>query len=127
MRVKDCNIDDSFSTVLKTDSAFDVAEKFGDVKSVIVLEGKKPVGIITAMDWVRRVLMQRKNPEKTTAGEIMTSPVETVRLDDDLRVASEIMTKNNYLTLPVVDDDGRFAGMITIYDVAMNVREVKNQ
>ncbi len=125
MQVKDCNINDSFSTVLKTDNVFDIAEKFEGVKSIIVLEKKKPVGIITAMDLVRRVLMKRKDPKKTTASDIMTSPIEMIKLDDDLKLASEIMTKNNYLTLPVIDDNERFVGVITIYDIATKVRKIE--
>jgi len=123
MQVKDCDIGDDFSVVNKNENIFDVSQRFTDIKSVVVLDNDKPVGIITTMDLVRRVLMARKDPEKTTAGEIMSSPVLTVKLTDDLRTVSGIMTKNGYMAVPVVDDEGKFSGALTIYDVVSKLKE----
>jgi len=117
MKVKDCEIKD-YVTALKNENIFDVAKKLGYNKSIIVLdENNKPVGIITAMDLVRRVLVAGKDPGKTLAEEVMTSPVVTAKLDDDVRKVVDVMLKNDFLTLPVVDGNDKFTGVISVYDV----------
>lgn len=116
MKVKDCKISD-YVTASKDDNIYDVTKKLGYNKSIIVLDKKKPVGIITSRDLVRRVLMARKDPKTTLAKDIMTKPVVTAKLDDDLKRTSEIMLNKDFLTMPVVDKKGLFSGVITVYDV----------
>lgn len=49
--------------------------------------------------------------------EVMTRPVVTVRRTAALRAAAVPLAEDGYVGVPVVDDDGRLAGILTVGDV----------
>ncbi|ULE31523.1 CBS domain-containing protein [Mycobacterium sp. IDR2000157661] len=49
--------------------------------------------------------------------EVMTRPVITVRCAAALRAAAVPLAEDGYAGVPVVDDDGRLAGMLTVGDI----------
>ena len=59
--------------------------------------------------------------------DIMSSPVVSVKLDDDLDEVGKLMFEKGYMSMPVVDDDGNFTGLITYFDylgkIAQKVKE----
>ena len=117
--VKDCRISDEYSVVNSGQNVYDVAEKMRYLKSVVVVDKNKPVGVVSAMDVIQKVLMKRRDPGKTSVKDIMTSPVKTANMDDDLQKVGEMMTKNNFLSVPVVDGKGYFIGLLTLSDILM--------
>jgi CBS domain-containing protein len=52
-----------------------------------------------------------------TAGELMSSPAITVQPQDSLVQAARVMERHRVERLPVVDDDGRLAGIVTRRDL----------
>jgi CBS domain-containing protein len=58
---------------------------------------------------------------KTTARDVMTSPVKTVAADCSLAHAASMMAENHLQRLPVVDSAGRLAGMLSRLDVLRTV------
>jgi CBS-domain-containing membrane protein len=64
---------------------------------------------------VRR--QQQKKAHAVTAAELMTSPACTVRPGDTVEQAARIMYLRNVKRLPVVDTDGRLAGIVSRADV----------
>jgi len=59
---------------------------------------------------------QVKKAHAVTAAELMTSPAYTVRPDDTVEQAARIMYLRNVKRLPVVDDGGRLAGIVSRTD-----------
>jgi len=51
--------------------------------------------------------------------ELMTTPVITCQTDDTLDVAARLMWEHDCGAIPVVDHEGRLAGIVTDRDVAM--------
>ena len=51
--------------------------------------------------------------------DIMTANVVSCRKDTDLATAARLMLEKRFGTLPVVDEHGRVAGIITDRDIAM--------
>ena len=51
--------------------------------------------------------------------ELMTSPVRTLSTEDTLNCAAKLMHDHALGCVPVVDDGGRIAGIITDRDIAM--------
>jgi CBS domain-containing protein len=51
--------------------------------------------------------------------DIMTTDVVSCRKDTDLATAARLMLEKRFGTLPVVDEHGRVAGIITDRDIAM--------
>ena len=76
------------------------------------------IGVITDRDIVCRVVAQGKNPLAYTAEICMSDPVVTVFEDTALDVVLATMEKHQIRRLPVVDNEGRCAGMISQSDVA---------
>jgi Mg2+ transporter MgtE len=61
-------------------------------------------------------------PLNTKVYEIMSTDLITVKVDDDQEDVADIITKYNLLAVPVVDEDKKLLGIVTVDD-AMEVME----
>jgi len=87
-----------------------------DLSSIVIVEGERPIGIITEADIVRRVIAKERNPKATRAREIMSSPLFTVTPDTGLTDAMRIMAKSNIRRVVVLKNDS-LSGIITSRDI----------
>jgi CBS domain-containing protein/sugar-specific transcriptional regulator TrmB len=101
-------------TVSPSDSVSNIVETMTkkDAGAVIVLEGTKPLGIITEKDILNRVINTQKDPAKTLAKEIMSTPLITIDHQQTSSQALEIMHKNNIRRLAVVSAE-KLVGLLT--------------
>jgi CBS domain-containing protein len=106
-------------TVLETTSVADIAHRMHEtsVGSVVVMQGSRPVGIVTDRDLVLRVLYRRADPLKTTAKDVMSAPLATISEGEDALSAASIMREKQVRRLPVVRKDGSLAGIICMDDL----------
>lgn len=81
------------------------------------MQDERPVGIVTDRDLVLRVISADKDPAKTVVEEVMTP--NPLTLDEELGLfeALEIMKSEGVRRFPVVDVDGKLAGIFTVDDV----------
>jgi CBS domain-containing protein len=85
------------------------------VGAVAVVDGERRVaGIFTERDVLRRLVLSSHDPEKTSVCELMTTPVELATLATGLAEAMSTMVERHYRHLPVVDDDARLLGIVSI-------------
>ena len=78
---------------------------------VVVIEGKKPIGIITESDIIRNLVSKKISPkEKVT--KIMSSPITTLRNDIKLEKANKIIDTKHFRKYPVVDNEN-LVGLVT--------------
>jgi CBS-domain-containing membrane protein len=81
----------------------------------------KVVGVVTETDLLALVAGRhprgRRAAEQATAGDLMSRPAVTVGLDDPVKAAARLMRKQRLQRLPVVDRDGRLAGIVSRSDV----------
>jgi signal-transduction protein with cAMP-binding, CBS, and nucleotidyltransferase domain len=84
--------------------------------------GTAPLGIITERDIVRRVVAESKDPNSTTAYDIMSKPLITVGPEATIYDAALIMTKYGIRRLPIVRDN-TLLGIITSSDLARRMYE----
>ena len=89
---------------------------FGEIP--IIDAADQPIGVVTDRDIVRRVVAQGKNPIGYTAESCMTQPVVTVKTDAVLEDVVATMERHQIRRVPVVDSEGRCAGIISQADVA---------
>lgn len=91
------------------------------IKSVIVSdEDDRPVGILTSTDFVR-MAADGNRPAESTVGDYVTADIVTTAPETTVHDAADLMIDHDISHLPVVDDDGRLAGMVTTTDVAAYV------
>src|SRR3990172_3199228 len=76
-----------------------------DIGSVFVTENGTPVGIVTERDLVRKLLGEGRDPAEVKLSEIMSSPIVTVGPDAKVGEALEIMARNGFRRLLVMDGD----------------------
>lgn len=86
------------------------------VACVLVVRGSEPVGIVTEWD-VLGLVADGTNPEETTVGEIMSTPVRSIDADRSLADAADTMTRENIRNLLVRTADGETVGVVTQRDV----------
>ena len=88
-----------------------------EIGCLIVTRNAKAVGIITERDMLNRVLGMSRDPEKTKASQIMTSPLVVADPEMDLEKAARLMFKMKVKKLPVVSE-GNLLGLVTLTDIA---------
>lgn len=89
-------------------------EKIG---SVLVMEEGALAGIFTERDVLVRVVAAERDAARTRVEEVMTSEIVGVRLKTTVDEAMQIITAKRCRHLPVIDEDERVVGLISIGDV----------
>ena len=84
---------------------------------VIVDENKRVAGIFTERDVLRRVSLSQRDPGSTPVRDVMTTPVEMATRSTTPSEALATMVERHYRHLPIVDDDGRLLGILSIRNV----------
>ena len=92
-----------------------MAEK--NIGAVLVMDGDALVGIMSERDYARKVILLGKSSKDTLVSEIMTPRVLCVRADLSVDECMALMTGKDIRHLPVLGDDGRVVGVISIGDV----------
>ncbi|MDD1714533.1 MAG: CBS domain-containing protein [Methanoregulaceae archaeon] len=97
----------------------EVAELMSDsnVGCVVITNDLCPVGIVTDRDIVTRVLAPGKDPKKTAISEVMTRDPVVVEDGTGLFEAMQLIRDEWVRGLPIIDGDGRLAGIITLDDI----------
>ena len=91
-----------------------------DIGSIIVVQGDRPVGIITERDILRRLVEPCLAPETLTARQIMTSPVFTISETADIEETANFMARKRVKRLPVMNNS-KLVGIITYTDIVTKV------
>jgi CBS domain-containing protein len=75
------------------------------------------LGIFSERDYARRVILKGRASKETLIREIMTERPITVTEDDSIEDCMGIMTDKRIRHLPVVDEQNKLMGLISIGDV----------
>ena len=95
-----------------------------DIGSVVVVQGERPVGIITERDILRRIVEPCLAPETLTARQIMTSPVITIDENASINEAAKLMAKKRIKRLLVTRNNDELVGIITFTDIVTKVPDL---
>jgi len=101
-------------TTLFSDTISSIAEKMvsKNIGAVIIMSGGTPTGIVTERDIVEKIVRARRDPNKTRAQEIMSSPLLSIEVDRSIADALELMRKRKTRRLAVTRK-GRLVGIVT--------------
>jgi CBS domain-containing protein len=107
-------------TVEPQTSVVDVARimRDEDLGAVLVTEGDHLRGLVTDRDLVIRALAEGGDPQQTTVAGACSDDVVTVRPDEELDHAVELMREHAVRRIPVVDE-GHPVGIVSLGDMAM--------
>jgi CBS domain-containing protein len=86
------------------------------IGALIVVEDGDVVGILSERDYSRKVVLQGRTSRDTTVAEILT-PAVTVRRRDGISKCMQLMTSHRIRHLPVVTEDNRPIGIISMGDL----------
>jgi len=100
-----------------------VMNKF-DIGSVVVVQGERPVGIITERDILKRIVEPCLAPETMTARQVMTSPVIAIDENASVNEAARLMVKKRVKRLLVTRNNDQLVGIITFTDIVAKVPEM---
>jgi CBS domain-containing protein len=111
--VKVVRPDTSIKEVVATMNKFSIG-------SIIVVQGERPVGIITERDILTRLVEPCLAPETLTARYVMTSPVVTISETASLEEAAGLMAKKKVKRIPVMNNE-KIVGIITYTDIVFKM------
>ena len=111
--VKVVRPDSSVKEVVATMNRFNIG-------SIVVVQGDRPVGMISERDILRRVVEPCLSPETLTAGQVMTSPVYTIKETASINEAAKLMAEEKVRKIPVMKKD-KLVGIVTFTDIVTKV------
>jgi CBS domain-containing protein len=89
------------------------------VGAVVVVDGDRPVGVVTDRDLVVRALA-RRTPDDGRVDSVMSTGVVCVDADAELHEVTAILSSHPFRRVPVVDHD-RMVGMVTLDDLIVRL------
>lgn len=97
------------------------AHTIGDVKRVVEETGTGGILILDKNDKLVGIVSTRdllfENDDKRPLSEIMSKTVHTAPPDTSLKDAERMLHKHRVEKLPLVDNEGRVAGLVTLKDI----------
>jgi CBS domain-containing protein len=101
-----------------TKSALDATKLMAEreVGSLVVMDGNKPVGIITDRDVMIQVVAKGLEPSRVKVVEFMSKPLITVGLETPMIEIAKLMEEHGIRRVPVVER-GEVVGIVTSTDM----------
>ena len=93
---------------------------FNNVSCVVVVEDKKPTGILTERDIIQ-IIGHNINLNVTRLVSVMKSPVIAISEEIDIPEAANLMVINGLRRLVVVDGEHNIIGIVTQTDIIKNL------
>lgn len=87
------------------------------IGALVVLEGGRVAGMFTERDVLRRIVAAQRDPVQTRVAEVMTEEVACCTPETSIDEARGAMKNRRIRHLPLVDNDRRLLGMISIGDL----------
>jgi CBS domain-containing protein len=92
--------------------------KSENVGSLPVCLESRLLGALTDRDITVRVTAEGRDPRTTLVRDAMSHPVVTIRPQQELAEAEQLMHDHQVRRLPVVEQDGRLVGYVTLGTIA---------
>ncbi len=89
-----------------------------DVGAIPIGENDRLIGMVTDRDIVLRAVAEGKPSDKLTARDVMSKGIVYCRDTEAVEDAVRIMEQKQIRRLPVLDENKRMVGMLSLGDVA---------
>lgn len=106
-------------SVTPSTSVFDALQKMAEanVGALLVMANDELVGIVSERDYARKVALKGRASPDTPVSAIMSTRVIWARPDQTVEECMGIMTRKTIRHLPVLDDDDKVVGIVSIGDL----------
>ena len=91
-----------------------------DVGALPVVKEGKLKGIVTDRDIAVRAVAESRDLTTTLVDDVMSRDVLSVREDDDIQTAAQVMADRQVRRLPVLDRQGKLIGILSMADLAVD-------
>lgn len=88
-----------------------------EIGALGVMRDEQLVGVLTDRDIVVRAIARGKDPRETTAGDVATTDVVSLRGESTIEEAERCMVERAVRRLFVLAEDGRPVGILTLDDL----------
>jgi CBS domain-containing protein len=92
-------------------------EQAGVVPVIENEQSQKIVGVLTDRDLCMNVVAEGRDPGTTRVEDCMTSTVVSCSSQDAVEKATELMRENQIRRIPVVDEQRRLVGIVSMADI----------
>lgn len=103
------------------EAAVEMAAK--NISCIVVTEHKKPIGILTERDLLKKVVAKNRSPTEIKVKDIMTKNPTTVKPDTSIVDAARMMKRNKFRRFPIIEK-GVLVGIITETDILMGMNDM---
>ncbi len=88
-----------------------------NISCVVITEGKKPVGIVTERDILKKVVLSGMDIDENSVKEIMSTELITASPESDLIPTGRYMKRKKIRRFPVTNENGNLVGLVTETDI----------
>ena len=92
-----------------------------DIGAIPVGKDDKLIGMLTDRDIATRVVAKGLDPTKTTAESVMTKGIVWCQTNSTVEDAIHLMDQKKIRRLPVIDENKRLVGMLSLGDIVHSV------
>jgi CBS domain-containing protein len=89
-----------------------------DIGAIPIGENDKLIGMVTDRDITIKGLAYGRDVDSLTARDVMSGPILYCRADEDIDDAVRLMETHQVRRLPVIDENKRMVGILSLGDVA---------
>ena len=113
-------------SLTKDRSVYDAVSIMADksISTIVIEENKKPLGVITERDLVKKILAKQKELKKLKLSDIMTEHPKEIRPDVPILAAGNMMKTDKVRKLVVVDEKGEVIGLLSQTDIINSLNRI---
>jgi len=103
-------------------SVFDAVKLMADkgIGALIVMEGKKLVGVVSERDYARNVILKNRSSKETYVEEIMTKRIVYAHPEQNVQECMALMTEKHIRHLPIMVEE-KLLGVVSIGDLVKSI------
>lgn len=93
----------------------------------VIKDGSKVVGLITDRDICMATAIRQANPSGISVEEVMTGQVYSVKPEDEVSQALQMMQQHKIRRVPVVNAEGELEGILSMNDIVLKATDSKGK
>ncbi len=86
------------------------------IGAVLIVDRDQLVGVVTERDLLTRIIAKHFDPDTTGIGDVKTSPLTTIDVNEPIKAALAIFRTSEFRHLPVLED-GKPIGILSTTDL----------